>query len=107
MAEFAAVQTRCHNHPASSEPFVTSPQPFHTLVGYLWELRTQIEGELRELTEAQQRLDTYAQHPTIDAQDAVLGDVHARLTVLVRTNERVLRILYDAVSQADRLRLDV
>jgi hypothetical protein len=86
---------------------VTTPQPFQSLAGYLWELRTQIEGELRELTEAQQRLDAFAQRPTADAQDVVIGDLHARLTVLVRTNERVLRILYDAVSQADRLRQDV
>ena len=86
---------------------MTTTQPFHTLVGYLWELRAQIEGELRELTEAQMRLDTFAHRPTVDAQDAVLADLHARLTVLVRTNERVLRILYDAVSQADRLRQDV
>lgn len=86
---------------------MTTPQPFHALVGYLWELRAQIEGELRELTEAQLRLDTFAQRPTMEAQDAVLADLHARLTVLVRTNERVLRILYDAVSQADRLRQDV
>lgn len=88
-------------------PLVTTPQPFHALAGYLWELRTQIEGELRELTEAQQRLETFSNRPTVDAQDAVLADLHARLTVLVRTNERVLRILYDAVSQADRLRQDV
>ena len=86
---------------------MTTSPPFQTLVGYLWELRAQIEGELRELTEAQQRLDAYGQRPTPDAQDAVIGDVHARLSVLVRTNERVLRILYDAVSQADRLRQDV
>ena len=86
---------------------MTTTQPFYTLVGYLWELRAQIEGELRELTEAQMRLDTFAQRPTSDTQDAALADVHARLTVLVRTNERVLRILYDAVSQADRLRQDV
>ncbi len=86
---------------------MTPPPPFNALMGYLWELRTQIEGELRELTEAQQRLDAFAQRPTADAKDAVLADVHARLSVLVRTNERVLRILYDAVSQADRLRQDV
>jgi hypothetical protein len=82
----------------------TTNPPLHALVGYLWELRTQIEGELRELTEAQQRLDTFAQHPTPGAQETILSDLHARLSVLVRTNERVLRILYDAVSQADRLR---
>lgn len=85
---------------------MTTTLSFQTLAGYLWELRTQIEGELRELTEAQQRIDTFAQHPTANAQDALVGDLHARLTVLVRTNERVLRILYDAVSQADRLRQD-
>lgn len=84
---------------------MTTPPPFNALVGYLWELRTQIEGELRELTQAQQRLDAFARRPTADAQDAVFADVHARLSVLVRTNERVLRILYDAVSQADRLRV--
>ena len=84
----------------------TTNAPFHALVGYLWELRTQIEGELRELTEAQQRLDTFTQHPTAIAQEAIVADLHARLSVLVRTNERVLRILYDAVSQADRLRQD-
>jgi hypothetical protein len=83
---------------------VTAPQTLQTLVGYLWELRTQIEGELRDLTEAQQRLNALAHRPTVDAADAVIGDLHARLTVLVRTNERVLRILYDAVSQTDRLR---
>ena len=89
---------------APRESPVTAPQTLQTLVGYLWELRTQIEGELRELTEAQQRLNAYAHRPTVDAQDAVIGDLHTRLTVLVRTNERVLRILYDAVSQTDRLR---
>jgi hypothetical protein len=90
--------------PRGLPSIVTPTPPFHTLGGYFWELRTQIEGELRELTEAQQRLDTFVQRPTADAQDAILTDLHARLTVLVRTNERVLRILYDAVAQADRLR---
>lgn len=106
MVQFAGTSPLCHN-PGYSPPAVTSPPTLQTLMRYLWELRAQIEGELRELTEAQQRLDAFAHRPTPDAQDAVIADLHARLSVLVRTNERVLRILYDAVSQADRLRQDV
>lgn len=64
----------------------------------------EIEGELRQLTEAQQQMDVLRGTMSMPAQDSAQRDVHARLAVLIRTNERVLELLYEAIRRSDRLR---
>jgi hypothetical protein len=81
-----------------------APRDSQPLSATLWELRMEIEGELRELTEAQQQMDVLKGSPSERTQDTAQRDVHARLAALIRTNERVLELLYEAIRKSDRLR---
>lgn len=71
-----------------------------------WEMRRLIEAELRELTEVQERLDTFVTLPTPDRRDALATDLAERVGMLSRTNEQVLRLLYDASDNAQKLAQD-
>jgi hypothetical protein len=71
-----------------------------------WEMRRLIESELRELTEAQERLDAFVNLPTPDRRDALASDLAERVRMLSRTNEQVLRLLYDASDNAQKLAKD-
>jgi hypothetical protein len=73
------------------------------LRGCLWEMRTQVESELRELTEAQQRLDAFLRQPSDARRAVLLQDLHDRLKTLSRTNETVLGLIYDCSARISTL----
>ena len=73
------------------------------LQGCLWEIRTVVEAETHELTEAQRRLDVFVAAPSKDREELLSSDLFERLKTLIRTNEHVLRLLYDAFKRLDQL----
>jgi len=73
------------------------------LQGCLWEIRTVVEKEILELTEAQRRIDAFAARPTKDREQLLATDLFDRLKTLIHTNEHVLRLLYDAFKRLDQL----
>jgi hypothetical protein len=87
---------------------VSSKYEHHTRVlqACLWDMRRLIEGELRELTEAQERLEAFVAVPTGDRRMAMAAALDERFKTLVRTNENVLKLLYDACDGTRKLSED-
>jgi hypothetical protein len=78
-------------------------QEVRLLQSVLWDMRRLIEGELRELTEAQERVDAFVAAPSPERRASMAADLDERFKTLVRTNERVLQLLYDACGGTQKL----
>jgi hypothetical protein len=71
------------------------------LTAYLWDLRSQCESQVRELTDAQRELDTVRDSLTATARRSALERVQQELKRVAASNVQIRKIVRQAMREAD------
>jgi hypothetical protein len=71
------------------------------LAAYLWDLRSQCESQVRELTDAQREIDTVRDSRNVAARRAAHEKIRQDLKQVAAVNQQIRKIVRQAMHEAD------